>query len=138
MTTISSFFRFGFGIFRFDPIVGELLKAGLTTYKKHFKVYIPLNLISLCIFALILGLPNSIHSNMNLYISVTNLFNSYQEYTQTVLFYGILGVTVTIITYYLTFTGTLRSGELGLEINTPWTANSQFFIILLYDLIMFI
>ena len=130
MTSITS-------LLKIDPIVTELLKAGLTTYKKHFKAYIVLNIISITFFALVLGIPTSINTHMDFYISLTKLFKSYQSYTQTVLFYGIIGLIITIITYYLTFRETLSSGELGLEIHTPWTPYTQFFVILFYDLIIF-
>ena len=125
-------------LFKIDPIVSELLKAGITTYKKHFKAYIMLNVISISIFAIILGYLNSVHTKMDVFIFFSHLVQSYQEYTQTMLFYTFIGLVVTIFTYYLTFRGTLSKGELGLEINTPWTIYNQFFIILLYDLIVFL
>lgn len=123
--------------FKIDPIVGEILKAGFLTYKKHYKSYIVLNSIAILVFALVLGFGPSINTQMDLFISLTQLFKSYEIYTQTVLFYGFIGLVITIITYYLTFRSTLRSGELGIEIDTPWHTIPQFIIILFYDLVVF-
>lgn len=120
-------------IFRIDPIVTEILKAGILTYRKHIKAYIVLNIVYIVLFAFIMGMTSSIESNLNFFSKVFDYANSFQRYTQTLFFYGVLGLIVTVITYYLTFGETLRRGELGIEIQAPWTSIEHFFIIVFYN-----
>jgi hypothetical protein len=131
MTSIPSFLKI-------DPIVAELLRAGFGTYKKHYKAYIILNISFTALFFLILGFPNIDNSNTDIMLSLFKFFESLESFTQTILFYSFIGLIVTIFTYYFTFRETLRSGELGLEIQTPWTTLNQFGIIIGYNLIVLI
>lgn len=119
---------------KIDPIFSELLRAGMTTYKTHFKVYLLVNVSFIALFLLILGIPSSLESNMRILDKIFAFFNSYQYFTQTIFFYGVIGLVITIITYYLTFNQTLNSGELGLEIKTKKTSVQQFLKILLFNL----
>lgn len=121
---------------QFDPIVSELLKAGFNTYKKHIKAYLLINVFFITFFVIIFGLPTTGIPDMQLLNNFILLIDSYQAYTQTIFFYGVIGLFITIVTYYITFNQTLSSGELGLEIDTPWTKITQFAVILLYNMVV--
>ena len=118
---------------RIDPMVTELLKAGLTTYRKHFKEYIVLSASFIGFFAVILEIPDSMGLNMYYYGTLNEFFRTYQNYTQTLLFYLFIGLIITTITYFLTFREPLRSGELGLRIGSPWTIYNQLCLTILYN-----
>lgn len=121
---------------KIDPIVAELLKAGICTYKKHFKIYFFVNLLFIILFLLILGIQPSWNMNLKMLDQLYLFFNSFHNYTQTIYFYGIIGLLITILTYYLTFNQTLSSGELGLEIPTRKISIYQFSEILIFNLLV--
>ena len=121
---------------KIDPIVTEILKAGIITYKKHYKAYLLLNIVYIIIFAFIMGLTSSLEAQLYFFTKVFDYVNSFQIYTQTLFFYGFLGLLITVITYYITFRKTLSSGELGLEIDAQWKTLTHFVIIFGYNFIV--
>ena len=116
-----------------NPVVSEVLKAGLLSYKKHYKEYIILSASFIAFFAIILEIPDSWGLNTHYYITVKEFFRTYLFYTQTLLFYLFIGLIITIITYFMTFRETLSSGELGLKIPSPWTAYNQLCLTIFYN-----
>ena len=83
-----------------------------------------------------MGLTSNLEAQLYFLTKVFDYVNSFQYYTQTLFFYGFLGLLITVITYYITFRKTLSSGELGLEIDAPWKTLTHFAIIFGYNFIV--
>lgn len=117
---------------KIDPIVFDLLKAGLDTYLNHVKIYI---LVIVSFFG-IFGILNGLFLDLNL-ISFENfntISNSLSFIPLNVQF-AILALLTTIVTYYIAFRNTLKTGELGMEFNMQYDKRGQLLHTILYNTI---
>lgn len=100
---------------RFDPIVRELLLAGLKTYSQHFQIYLLLILSYLIVFSTFAGVFTLLGQTRLLVLTLGNPLEILVGATLNFF----IAWAVTTSAHYLSYRQTLSTGALGLAFKLP-------------------